>query len=148
MATPNVSGTLLLLQEHYNKLNSVFMRAATLKGLVLHTADDAGPTGPDAIWGWGLMNAKRAAETISYKDTHSIIEEASISTGQTLTFTVDSDGLNPLIASISWTDRPGSVNNGTLNRTTPVLVNDLDIRVTKGGTTFYPWKLTGVTTNG
>lgn len=148
MATPNVSGTLLLLQEHYNKLNSVFMRAATLKGLVLHTADDAGPTGPDAIWGWGLMNAKRAAETISYKDTHSIIEELSISSGQTLTINVDSDGINPLMASISWTDRPGSVNNGVLNRTTPVLINDLDIRVTKAGTTYYPWKLTGVTTNG
>lgn len=124
------------------------MRAATLKGLVLHTADDAGPSGPDAVWGWGLMNAKRAAETISYKDTHSIIQELSISNGQTLSINVDSDGINPLLASISWTDRPGPVNNGVLNRTTPVLVNDLDIRVTKGGTTYYPWKLTGVTTNG
>jgi len=147
MATPNVSGTLLLLQQHYNNLNSNYMKAATLKGLVLHTADDAGPSGPDAVWGWGLMNAKRAAETISYKDTHSIIQELSISNGQTLTINVDSDGINPLMASISWTDRPGAVNN-TLNSPIPALVNDLDIRVTKGGTAYYPWRLTGVTTNG
>lgn len=146
MATPNVSGTLLLLQQHYNDLNSNYMRAATLKGLVLHTADDVGPTGPDAVWGWGLMNAKRAVETISHKDSHSLIEETSINTGQTLTYTVNSDGINPLIASISWTDRPGTATTA-LNSHTPVLVNDLDIRVTKGGTTYYPWKLTGVTTN-
>ncbi len=148
MATPNVSGTLLLLQEHYNNLNSQFMKAATLKGLVLHTADDAGPAGPDAVWGWGLMNAKRAAETISHKDSQSIINELGINNGQTLTYQVESDGINPLIASISWTDRPGPVNYGNLNDHTPVLINDLDIRVTKGGTTYYPWKLTGVTTNG
>jgi len=146
MATPNVSGTLLLLQQYYNNLSSNYMRAATLKGLVLHTADDAGPAGPDAVWGWGLMNAKRAAETISYKDTHSIIQELSISNGQTLTFNVDSDGINPLMASISWTDRPGTATTA-LNNHTPVLVNDLDIRVIKGANTYYPWKLTGVTTN-
>src|SRR5690606_17295542 len=59
MSAPNVSGSLLLLQQYANSINGFFMKAATLKGLVLHTADDAGPTGPDAIWGWGLMNSKR-----------------------------------------------------------------------------------------
>src|SRR5690606_13980848 len=40
MAAPNVTGSLLLLQEHYKNLNNGnFMRAATLKGLALHTAD-------------------------------------------------------------------------------------------------------------
>ena len=63
MASPNVTGTLLLLQEHYNNLNGNFMRAATLKGLVLHTADDVAPAGPDAQTGWGLLNAKKAART-------------------------------------------------------------------------------------
>ncbi|MFA7448701.1 MAG: S8 family serine peptidase [Weeksellaceae bacterium] len=148
MATPNVSGSLLLLQEHYNNLNGNFMRAATLKGLVLHTADDAGPSGPDAVWGWGLMNSKRAAEVISHNESQSLIHELSISNGQTLTFEVDSDGINPLLASISWTDRPGSINTGVINSPTPVLVNDLDLRITKNTTTYYPWKLTGVTTNG
>ena len=58
MASPNVTGTLLLLQQHYNNINSSFMRSATLKGLALHTADDAGSSGPDAIFGWGLLECK------------------------------------------------------------------------------------------
>lgn len=147
MASPNVTGTLLLLQEHYNNLNGGYMRAATLKGLALHTADDAGSTGPDAVFGWGLLNAKRAAETISNNGTQSLVDELTLSPGQTYTITVDADGLNDLVASISWTDLPGTANTGTVNPSTKYLVNDLDIRVSKGGTTYTPWRLTGPTSN-
>ncbi|WP_299105860.1 GEVED domain-containing protein [uncultured Tenacibaculum sp.] len=147
MASPNVTGSLLLLQEHHKNLNSgSFMKAATLKGLALHTADDAGASGPDAVFGWGLLNAKRAAETITKKGNQAKMEELTLTSGQTYTITVDSDGTNPLLASISWTDRPGTANT-TVNSTTPVLVNDLDIRVSKGGTTYLPYKLTGPTTS-
>ncbi len=147
MASPNVAGSLLLLQEHYKNLNNSFMKAATLKGLALHTADDAGTTGPDAVFGWGLMHAKRAAEAISDHGTTSKVEELTLTSGQTYTITVDSDGVNPLLASISWTDRAGIANTGTENLATPVLVNDLDIRVSKAGTTYMPYKLTSITTN-
>src|SRR5690554_166911 len=146
MATPNVSGSLLLLQEHYNYLNDSFMRAATLKGLALHTADDAGTTGPDARFGWGLLNVKRAAETISKNGSEALIQEMVLTQGQTITMTVDADGINDLIASISWTDRP-SVVNDELNSPTPILVNDLDLRVSKNETTYYPWRLTSATSN-
>lgn len=157
MSSPNVAGTLLLLQQHYKNNNGHFMKAATLKGLALHTADDAGSVGPDAIFGWGLLNAKKAAESITKNGTQSKIEEQTLINGQTQTFTVYSDNSSPLKASISWTDRKGVVNgdyttsgplitgyNATGN---PVLVNDLDIRVTKNGTSYKPWKLTGVTSN-
>ena len=148
MASPNVTGTLLLLQQHYNNLNGNFMRAATLKGVALHTADDAGPSGPDAVYGWGLLNAKAAAETISAVSSgESKMEELTLNSGQSYTITVDSDGINPLMASISWTDRAGVAVTAT-NSNTPVLVNDLDIRVSKSGTTYQPYRLTGVTTNG
>ena len=147
MASPNVTGSLLLLQQHYKNLNSGnFMKAATLKGLALHTADDAGASGPDAVFGWGLLNTKRAAETITKKGNQAKIEELTLTSGQTYTITVDSDGTSPLLASISWTDRPGTANT-TVNSTTPVLVNDLDIRVSKGGTTHLPYELTGPTTS-
>lgn len=147
MASPNVTGTLLLLQQHYKNLNSgSFMKAATLKGLALHTADDAGASGPDAVFGWGLLNAKKAAEAISQKGNQAKIEELTLSANQTYTITVDSDGTNPLLASISWTDRPGTANT-TVNSTTPVLVNDLDIRVSKSGTTYLPYELTSPTTS-
>ncbi|WP_241461461.1 GEVED domain-containing protein [Aquimarina macrocephali] len=146
MASPNVTGTLLLLQQHYNSNNGNFMKAATLKGLALHTADDIGPSGPDAVHGWGLLNAKVAAEAITNKGTASKIEELTLTSGQTYTVTVDSDGTSPLLASISWTDRAGTAVTAT-NSNTAVLVNDLDIRVTKGSTTSNPYKLTGVNTN-
>jgi subtilisin-like proprotein convertase family protein len=146
MAAPNVTGTLLLLQQHHKNVTNSFMRAATLKGLACHTADDAGEIGPDPYFGWGLLNAKRAAETINNNGLTSWISEERLNQGQTYTITVRSNGgsNNPLVASITWTDVPGEANNG--QRLTPndpfrSLVNDLDIRVTRNGTTFFPWKL-------
>ncbi len=147
MAAPNVTGTLLLLQQHYNTLNSNYMRAATLKGLALHTADDAGPAGPDVVYGWGLLNAKEAANTISTNGLESSISEIVLPQGGSYSVDIDSDGINNLMASISWTDPAGTANTGTANDNTPVLVNDLDIRVTKGASTYYPYKLTSITTN-
>ncbi|WP_282079700.1 S8 family serine peptidase [Aquimarina algiphila] len=147
MASPNVAGSLLLLQQHYNNVNGNFMKAATLKGLALHTADDAGPSGPDAVYGWGLLNAKKAAKTITDNGSETKVEELTLTSGQTYTITVDSDGTSPLMASISWTDVPGAAVTAT-NSNTAVLVNDLDIRVSKGGTTYNPYRLTGITTNG
>ena len=148
MSSPNVAGSLLLLQEHYSNVNGNFMRAATLKGLALHTADDAGIAGPDAVFGWGLLNMKVAAEAITNDGNESKIEEVVLNNGGSYSITVDSDGSSPLLASISWTDPAGTViNTGTNNLSTPVLVNDLDIRVTKNSTTYTPYKLTGVNSN-
>ncbi len=147
MASSNVSGSLLLLQEHYNNTNGEFMRAATLKGLALHTADDAGMEGPDAIFGWGLMNAKRAAEVITNEaNGDSWINQLTLNDGQTQSFTVTASGSEDLIASISWTDRPGTF-VWNLNSDEAVLVNDLDIRITKNSTTSFPYALTDVDQN-
>ena len=143
MAAPGVSGVLLLLQEHYSNVNNGdFMLAATAKGLILHTADEAGPSdGPDHMFGWGLINARRAAETISGNTVSSIVEERTLTNGQTYTRDVFSVGNQPLMVSISWTDRPGNINTGTVDQPNPVLVNDLDIRVTRNGQTVLPWGL-------
>ena len=144
MSSPNVAGTLILLQQHYQNLTNGFMRASTLKGIACHTADDAGQVGPDPEFGWGLLNAKFAAETITNNGLTSWISEENLNSGQTFTMNVNSNGTSPLLASISWTDLPGAPNNGNegANIPTPVLVNDLDIRITRNGTTYYPWKLT------
>ncbi|MEL6133425.1 MAG: fibronectin type III domain-containing protein, partial [Bacteroidota bacterium] len=146
MACPNVSGSALLLQQHYNNVNGSFMRGATLKGLILHTAEDGGSNGPDAVYGWGLMNAKAAAEAISDEGSSSLIQELTLSQGQSYQITVSAAG-GPLFASICWTDPAGTANTGTANLSTPVLVNDLDIRITQGGSTYMPWALTSITTN-
>lgn len=141
MAGPNVMGTLALLQQYFNQLNGRFMRAATLKGLACHTADDAGIPGPDARFGWGLLNAKAAATTLKNNGLSSWVEEGILSQGQTQTFTFQSVAGLPLIASLTWTDVPGVANTGVLNDPTPALVNDLDLRITQNGSAFFPWRL-------
>ncbi len=44
MSAPSVAGSLILLQQHYEDLHGTgnYMKAATLKALVIHTADEAG----------------------------------------------------------------------------------------------------------
>ena len=149
MASPNVAGTLLLLQQHYKNVTTNFMRAATLKGLACHTADDSGNIGPDPVFGWGLLNAKKAAETITGNGLTSWISEENLNQGQSSTIVVKASGTEPLIASITWTDVPGVANQGILpvNDATAALVNDLDIRITKNGVTYFPWKLNSFTSS-
>ena len=152
MSAPGVAGSLLLLQEHYNNLNSAFMRSSTLKGLVCHTATDdaenpnvlqASYPGPDPFWGWGLLNAKFAAQTIIDAQTNAaIVEEKILNNGETYSFTVNVSSSEKLMATICWTDLAGQLQNGVLNSTTPALVNDLDIRITDSDNNEYlPWKL-------
>ncbi|NQZ43133.1 MAG: S8 family serine peptidase [Flavobacteriaceae bacterium] len=142
MATPGVTGSLLLLQQFHEDLYGNFMKAATLKGLALHTADDVAESGPDYKMGWGIINTQKAAEVLLQKDYGSLVEELKIEAGQSYSFEVNAEELGPLRASISWTDPEGVyVNRGDLNTTTKALINDLDLRITQNGTTYYPWKL-------
>lgn len=147
MASPTVTGSLILLQEYYQQLHpGNFMRSATLKGLVIHTADEAGPAdGPDYQNGWGLVNIAKAAVVI--KDDNSpakkqLIQENVLNNGNTYTFNVIASGSGPLVATICWTDPKGAVTpDNTLNDPTPKLVHDLDLRITDGSNTYMPWKL-------
>lgn len=142
MASPNVAGSLLLLQELYNNVNNNYMRSSTLKCLALNTASDAGNTGPDAKFGWGLLNAKKAANTILKTSINeSIIHEFTLEQDATFSFDVLADGVSDLEVMIVWNDPAGSAINGTLNSPTPALVNDLDLRVYDDDDTYFPWKL-------
>lgn len=144
MSAPNVTGSLLLLQELHHNLNQRFMLSSTLRGLVCHTADDAGNPGPDYSLGWGLMNTERAALAIQNRGQTSLIEEISLQTGTTITRTVVASGKEPLVVTIAWTDPEAMhlpINPQVLNNRTPRLINDLDIRISDGTTTFMPWVL-------
>jgi len=146
MATPNTSGSLLLLQQHYNDINGNYMLSSTLRGLALHTVEEAGANpGPDYRYGWGLLNIEKAAEVITNNGQTSEIREIVLAQGQTYTLEVESDNINDLIASITWTDPAGTVGpEGVEDAMIPALVNDLDLRVTEvggGATVFMPWKL-------
>jgi hypothetical protein len=146
VSAPNVAGSLLLLQEFYAKQNyGYIMRASTLKGIVLHSANEAGTTqGPDYQFGWGLLNTERAAQVIANKDQNHFISESLLYQNSTNTFQVVASGKSPITATISWTDPEGTptdVKPENLNNRKPKLINDLDMRISDGKTNFLPWIL-------
>ncbi len=142
MAAPGVTGSLLLLQEYHQNLYGSFMKAATLKGLALHTADDVQEEGPDYKMGWGVLNTKKAAQVLQNKEFSSMVSEETLQEGETIRFSVMANGEEPVVASISWTDPAGTtINRGDLNSQTAALINDLDIRISQNGRSYLPWKL-------
>ncbi len=144
MASPSAAGSLILLQEHYENLNGSgnFMLASTLKALIINTADEAGiADGPDYEFGWGLMNTEKAVLKISEDQSINVIDELTLANGATYNRTVYSNGSEPLKVTICWNDVPGTPVTAQLDPIDPMLVNDLDLRINKDATTFYPWKL-------
>ena len=149
MAAPGAAGSLLLLQELSQKASpNKFIKSATLKGLAIHTANEAGTTiGPDYKYGWGVLNTAEAANVLNNALTSNnssssvdLVYENILTNGQTANFTVTASGAKPLKATIVWTDIKGNVAS-TLNDTTHRLVNDLDLVIKKGNINFYPWTL-------
>ena len=146
MAAPNVTGSLLLLQEHYEDTHGTnnFMRAATLKALAIHTADEAGAAnGPDYEYGWGLLNTRSAAQLITEDGagSHQIVE-GSLTIGATDTLQINVSETNAVIrATLVWMDPAGTPAPPTLDPPDAMLVNDLDLRISSGGDTHLPWVL-------
>jgi len=142
MSSPSIAGSLLLLQQHYRDLNGSYMYASQLKALVLHTADEAGNQGPDYKHGWGLMNTARAAQVISNVPDDRFFY-ATLQNQESREFLFFSRANEPVKITLVWTDPAGEVPSPQLNPTNRILVNDLDIRLTRqiDGHVFRPWVL-------
>lgn len=145
MAAPNVSGSLLLLQQHYQNLHGAgqYLRAATLKALAIHTADEAGQhPGPDYWYGWGLMNTEKAVDLITNEGSGHQIIESSLDNGgvESFMFTVN-DANAELVATLVWADPPATPVAPVLDPTDLMLINDLDLRIVRNATTYLPWRL-------
>lgn len=146
MASPNVAGSLLLLQQLNNNLSGEFLKSASIKALAIHTALEAGSAdGPDYEYGWGLLNMEDAASVLLEDGTSKILKENTLQNQATYTRTVQANENEPLKVTIVWTDPEGTPIEGwdlTEDDDTPMLVNDLDLRVEdENGTVYYPWKL-------
>lgn len=142
MSSPGVAGSVLLLQEYYERLNpGKYLRSSTLRGLVLHTTSEAGSSpGPDYQFGWGLLNTEKAARVVGNTDRSHLLSERTLSQGQRDTIQVIASGRGPLMVTICWNDPAGTATR-VVNDRTPRLVNDLDVRVSSGATTSQPWTL-------
>lgn len=148
MAAPSVCGSLGLILELHHRLHGTNqpMLASTLKGLAIHTADEAGDhPGPDYRFGWGLFNAQSAGLLVANNHASGSlahIKEVRLTGGNDIEFPVESEGGEPLIVSVQWNDPPGTPPPASLDPTNLMLVNDLDLRViAPNGATNYPWVL-------
>jgi hypothetical protein len=144
MATPNATGSTALLIEHYaNLFSNGALRSSTMKGLLIQTADDRGNAGPDYRYGWGLVDAKEAADLIS---DHKIYPERQLITEAQLTTTITThsqsfvwDGNSPIRATLCWTDPAGTATS-TSDLRSPRLVNNLDLKIiAPGGSEYQPY---------
>ena len=143
MAAPAVTGMIALLQKHYNNLYSNYMRAATVKGLICHTAREAGfYLGPDYEYGWGLGDARTAANLITNRGSSTVLSENILNSGEVFEQEIQISSSQRLSATICWTDPVGNPNNnGANDPRTPKIKNNLDIKILRDGVTYYPWKL-------
>lgn len=142
-SSPAAAGVGLLLQQVKNQHDGGYLRSDMMKALLINTANEAGPhLGPDYKFGFGLIDAFRAAQTITNVNGDSYTGDLSVGQGGSFTMNVTALGTEPIKATIAWLDPAGTPSpNLVLNDRTPKLVNDLDLRITQGGTTYYPWKL-------
>jgi len=144
MSSPNAAGTAQQLVAYYGMLfPGQAMRASTLKGLIIHTADNLGAAGPDYIYGWGLMNGKTAGELLTCTATNPAIPRLveSYLTSGTISrpHVFHWDGISPIRVTLCWTDPAGAATSSHDDRTAK-LVNNLNLRVTgPTGTQYFPW---------
>ncbi|MDZ4198550.1 MAG: S8 family serine peptidase, partial [Kiritimatiellia bacterium] len=142
MATPSAAGSAALVaQEYARAFSGQYMRASLLKALLVHTADDLGPAGPDYQFGWGLINVKAAVDVLrdhaSSLASPKLIEDSLTGTIRTRTHTFIWDQTRPIRATLCWTDPAGAAQTAPDSRT-PNLVHNLDLTLTApDGTTLY-----------
>jgi len=144
MASPNAAGTAQLLVSYLATLfANTAMRASTLKALLIHTADDLGNPGPDYKFGWGLVNAKAAADLLAAYHTNAIargiVEDRVTSTRKSVDIPFTWDGVSPIRATLCWTDPAGSYTTAHDSRVVR-LVNNLDLRIIAPDSSVHqPW---------
>ncbi|OYU83587.1 MAG: hypothetical protein CFE24_10705 [Flavobacterium sp. BFFFF2] len=143
MACPAITGLIVLLQKHYNNINAdQYMKAAMVRGLLCHTAREAGDNpGPDYSFGWGLADGQTAAKLISTASTSSILEMQTLNNQAIYTRNFTVDNAQNLKISICWTDPTGLQNAAVADNRVARLKNNLDLKIFKDGQIFYPWRL-------
>jgi subtilisin family serine protease len=145
MATPNASGSMNLIAQDYETQKGSSPWSSTLKALAINAADEAGPAdGPDYMNGWGLLNVHRMADIVHAAPNADLgVLEANLSNSDTDTYYFEASLPQDIRVTVAWTDPAGSPINPSVDNPSPMLVNDLDLRVqhVATATTTLPWHL-------
>jgi hypothetical protein len=133
MATPGITGSAALLYQRYKQLNSNNLPPSTLiKNIIMNAAFDLGNPGPDYKFGFGRINA---LESVKILETNRyILNSISNGANNTSNITIPANTAK-LRVMLTWNDPAGTANAN------PCLVNNLDLTVVNGATTYYPWIL-------
>lgn len=148
MATPAVAGVVaLVLQDYRAQYNTTDDPLnAAVKALLMHTAKDLGPPGPDYMAGFGRVDAlaavsllRRAAAGQADAYFHDVLRHtpAAVNHGDTHVFTVAvPPGTGELKVTLAWDDPAAAAPS------TGALTNDLDLEVrSPTNAVHYPWIL-------
>jgi hypothetical protein len=123
MSCPMVAGTLAQLYQAYRELNNVtYPPSDLLKLVMLNTAEDLGNTGPDYIYGWGNVNARRAVEVL--EDQHYFVDSLQNNRTNNHSLTIP-PGVSQVKIMVYWHDQTPVISTNVKD-----LVNDLDLTVT------------------
>ena len=137
-STPAVTGTAALIFQQYKTVFSLEPSAALTKALLCNTASDLGSPGPDAKYGFGIVNAEQAIATINLKQgsTSSPFLEDVLSNSSTKQYLIDVESMSELRITLCWMDVAGAPNAAK------ALVNDLNIDlVAPDGSKVFPFSL-------
>ncbi|MFN7961192.1 MAG: S8 family serine peptidase [Thermoanaerobaculia bacterium] len=132
MAAPHVAGAIALLAQQWRASHGgADPSPALAKARLVASAEDLGQRDvPNGAEGWGRVSLPDLlAPTVPVLAFDQ--EQALTATGQSWSFTaLVQDPAKPLKVSLAWTDVPGAIGAN------PALVNDLDLRVETGGTSY------------
>jgi subtilisin-like proprotein convertase family protein len=138
MSSPSVNGSLTLLTQLWQREHpGMFFPPDVARAVLALTADDRYHEGPDYRFGFGIVDAKAAADLI-LADKQSggrNIVRGTIRQDDEVEYTMTvSSAAEPLLVTLAWLDIHASTNASI------ILVNDLDIElVSPLGSTFYPY---------
>ncbi len=130
IAAPNVTGSLLLLQQYNHQLKGNYLFNATLKALAIHSARRCKPTllGPDYECGWGIPDFAKAALCLKDSFKNRVVE-ATLQAQDSFQLFVYLNPTDTFKSTLVWTDPKGITAAPVYNDTTLKLVNDLDMRL-------------------
>lgn len=133
-AAPGIAGISAQLYQVYQEANNNLLpENALIKATLLNTANDVGNVGPDFKFGWGIVNALRAARLIE----DGRYQAGLVANGITNNLSINVPaGTKEVRFMLYWNDVPATASAST------ALVNDLDLVVTDPSSgTHLPWVL-------
>ena len=132
MAAPVVTGSAALLTEQWRRMfGGQNPPVAALKTLMIATADDLGNPGPDFTYGFGLLNAKAAVDTIIADGGQGrrIKTDGSVTTGGVVQVPLTVPAAQTLRVVVGWADPEVLIFDPDTDLAAQTLVNDLDLKV-------------------